>query len=64
MKRTVALGVALTTAAAVPLLRKRSAGADLEKLSKDALYRRAKKAGVPGRSQMTKDELIDALKEG
>ncbi|HWT23226.1 MAG TPA: Ku protein [Solirubrobacteraceae bacterium] len=32
-----------------------------EELSKDELYERAQAAGVPGRSSMTKDELIDAL---
>ena len=34
----------------------------LEKLSKDELYERAKRADVPGRADMSKDELIEALK--
>jgi DNA end-binding protein Ku len=33
----------------------------LGKLSKDELYERAKKADIPGRADMSKDELIEAL---
>jgi DNA end-binding protein Ku len=33
----------------------------LEDLSRDELYERAQKAGVPGRSSMSRDELIEAL---
>jgi DNA end-binding protein Ku len=36
----------------------------LEKLRKSELYERAQKADVPGRSDMTKEELIDALADG
>jgi DNA end-binding protein Ku len=36
----------------------------LEKLSKAELYERAQKEDVPGRSEMSKDELIDALGDG
>ena len=36
----------------------------LEKLSKSELYEKAQAADVPGRSQMDKDELIDALSDG
>ena len=36
-------------------------GDDLGELSRDELYERAQEAGVPGRSSMSKDELIDAL---
>jgi DNA end-binding protein Ku len=36
----------------------------LEKLSKSELYERAQAAEVPGRSQMDKDELIEALSDG
>jgi DNA end-binding protein Ku len=36
-------------------------GDGLRDLSRDELYERAQKAGVPGRSSMSKDELIEAL---
>ncbi|HEU4917628.1 MAG TPA: Ku protein [Acidimicrobiia bacterium] len=36
----------------------------LEKLSKTELYERAQEADVPGRSDMSKDELVDALSAG
>ena len=36
---------------------------DLESLDRDALYERASKAGVPGRSKMSKKQLITALSE-
>lgn len=39
-------------------------GARLEELSKADLYRRAQAAGIPGRSEMSKAELIAALREG
>ena len=35
---------------------------NLEDLTKDELYARAQKADIPGRSEMTKDELINALR--
>ena len=35
----------------------------LKDLSKEELYDRASDAGIPGRSKMTKDELIEALEE-
>jgi hypothetical protein len=41
----------------------RDGGVELEELHKDELYRRAQEADIPGRSQMTKQELIEALKE-
>jgi DNA end-binding protein Ku len=34
---------------------------DLEQLSRDELYRRAQDADVPGRSSMSKEELVGAL---
>ena len=36
-------------------------GVDVEGQSKEELYERAKKLDVPGRSNMTKDELADAI---
>jgi DNA end-binding protein Ku len=38
-------------------------GKNLDALSKAELEQRAKKAGIPGRSKMSKDELIEALSE-
>jgi len=38
-----------------------SGNGDLERLSKEELYERAKKADIPGRSDMSKDELVKAL---
>lgn len=35
---------------------------ELSKLSKEELYRKAKEAGIPGRSKMTKSELIAKLR--
>ncbi len=42
--------------------KRRSGGDQLEGLSKEELYELAKKADLPGRSDMSKDELVDALK--
>jgi DNA end-binding protein Ku len=39
----------------------RGNGDGLAELSRDELYERAKRADVPGRSEMTKEQLIDAL---
>jgi DNA end-binding protein Ku len=39
----------------------RSNGDGLEQMSKDELYERAKAADVPGRSDMSKEELVEAL---
>jgi DNA end-binding protein Ku len=36
-------------------------GDDLDDLSRDELYERAQDAEIPGRSSMSKKELIDAL---
>ena len=35
---------------------------NLEDMTKDELYERAQKADIPGRSEMTKGELIEALR--
>jgi hypothetical protein len=40
----------------------RARGANLEDMTKDELYERAQKADIPGRSDMTKDDLIKALR--
>jgi DNA end-binding protein Ku len=37
---------------------------DLGSLSKDELYKRARKADIPGRADMSKDELVAALGDG
>jgi DNA end-binding protein Ku len=42
--------------------RRRSDGGRLEGLSKEELYELAKKADLPGRSDMSKEELVEALK--
>jgi DNA end-binding protein Ku len=39
-----------------------AANGDLGELSKGELYERAKEADIPGRSQMSRDELLDALR--
>jgi hypothetical protein len=36
----------------------------LENRTKDDLYDEAKKIGIEGRSEMTKDELIEAIRKG
>ena len=43
-----------------PLSRGRAS--NLEDMTKDELYERAQKADIPGRSEMTKSELIEALR--
>ena len=40
-----------------------TATSDLANATKDELYERAKQADIPGRSQMTKDELVEALEQ-
>ena len=41
----------------------RSRGDDLDSLSKSELEERARKAEIPGRSKMSKDELVAALND-
>ncbi|GAA1394699.1 hypothetical protein GCM10009613_43190 [Pseudonocardia kongjuensis] len=36
---------------------------DYEDMTKDELYQRAQRVGVEGRSDMTRDQLIEALRE-
>jgi DNA end-binding protein Ku len=42
---------------------RRDGGDGLADLSKDELYERASEAGIPGRSKMSKDELVTALRD-
>jgi DNA end-binding protein Ku len=42
---------------------KADGGQDLEDLTRDELYERAKEADVPGRSKMSKEELVEALED-
>lgn len=72
--RNFTLLAALASIAGLPQLRNRLAAAigmgrqrlsrapDLEDLTKEELYARAQDADVPGRSEMSKDELISALR--
>jgi DNA end-binding protein Ku len=41
---------------------RRSRNGDLESKSKEELYELAKKADIPGRSDMSKEELVEALR--
>jgi hypothetical protein len=67
MKRLVlgvGLGVALASLIARSAFLSRLLGKpSLDELTKEELYRRAQEAEVPGRSGMSKGELVDALKE-
>ena len=40
----------------------RGRASNLEDMTKDQLYERAQEADIPGRSEMTKGELIEALR--
>lgn len=67
MRRVAILGASTALAAFALLIvrrlwRSRSAK-KLDDLTKDELYERAREADVPGRSQMTKPELVDVLKD-
>ena len=42
----------------------KNGGGGLEDLSKDELYEKATDADVAGRSKMSKDELVEALRDG
>jgi uncharacterized membrane-anchored protein YhcB (DUF1043 family) len=46
-----------------PIRALRSRKVELEGLTKDQLYERAQKAEIPGRSDMTKEQLIKALRK-
>jgi hypothetical protein len=66
--RTAALLAGVASAAgAVPVLRKRLSRPgrgprNLEDLTKDELYQRAQAAEIPGRSEMSKEQLVAALR--
>jgi hypothetical protein len=65
--RTAALLAGLASAGAVPVLRKRlsrpgGGPRNLEDLTKDELYARAQAAEIPGRSEMSKEQLVAALR--
>ena len=65
--RTAALLLGAASASAAPVLRKRlsrpsGAPRNLEELTKDELYARAQAAEIPGRSEMSKDQLVAALR--
>lgn len=71
--RRLLLFAALASIAGLPQLRRRLAGivgharrpsgsSRLEDLTKDELYARAQAADIAGRSEMSKDELISALR--
>jgi len=62
----LALLAGVASAGAVPVLRRRlsrrAAAAKLEDLTQDELYARAQAEEIPGRSEMSKDELVEALR--
>jgi DNA end-binding protein Ku len=50
--------------ASIEALGRNGDGDGLSDLSREELYERAKKADIPGRSQMSKEELVEALSSG
>ena len=64
--RNVILAGGLLALAAMPQLRQRVAALvsrrSLDDLTRDELYARAQEADIPGRSEMTKQQLADALR--
>ena len=65
--RHVLIGFAFGSLAAAVVKRyvsrRAPANEELSNLTKDELYKRAQAADVPHRSEMTKEQLIDALTE-
>jgi hypothetical protein len=58
----VALGALAGARLVVPRVRRRQRRGHLDDLTKDELYELAQESDVEGRSGMTKDELITALR--
>ena len=62
------LGAAATTAKGTVTSAKQTVtsavgrGTPLEEMTRDELYERAKEIDLPGRSEMTKEELVEALR--
>lgn len=59
----VALGALAGTRLVVPRVRRRQQRSHLDELTRDELYELARESDVEGRSGMTKDELIAALRD-
>lgn len=59
----VALGALAGTRLVVPRVRRRQQRSHLDELTKDELYELARESDIEGRSGMTKDELIAALRD-
>jgi hypothetical protein len=57
-----AVAVAARVARVRRLLPRPGRSDELETLTKEELYERARAAGISGRSEMTKEQLIDALR--
>jgi hypothetical protein len=58
----VALGALAGTRLVIPRVRRRQRRGRLDDLTRDELYELARESDVEGRSGMTKDELIAALR--
>jgi hypothetical protein len=59
----VALGALAGARLVVPRVRRRQRRGHLDDLTRDELYELARESDVEGRSGMTKDELIGALRD-
>ena len=59
----VALGALAGTRLVVPRVRRRQQRSHLDELTRDELYELARESDIEGRSGMTKDELIAALRD-
>jgi len=67
--KRIAIGAILATVVAMAVKRlpldelRRRVRPRLDDLTKEQLYHRAQEADIPGRGHMSKDDLINALKE-